>query len=147
MTKTTRIAIIVAFAALAIVLFAVLQGSSDDDDSSESAATTTEETQAQQATVPVEPAEPVPEVIQVRNGAPVGGVKELSYTTGDRIRIMVELDQPQEDVHIHGYDIERLNPTKAAGFDFKADIEGIFELEAHGPNGDVVLAEIRVEPA
>ena len=86
-------------------------------------------------------------MIQLRGGAPVGGVKELTYAKGDQVRINVQLDVPQEDVHIHGYDIEVLSPQSKASFDFKADIEGIFELEAHGPSGDVVLAEIRVEPS
>jgi hypothetical protein len=86
-------------------------------------------------------------VIRMRDGAPVGGPPTLTYAKGDQVKINVILDEPQEDVHIHGYDIEVLNPQKAAGFDFKADIEGIFELEAHGPSGDVVLAEIRVEPS
>ena len=86
-------------------------------------------------------------MIEVRDGAPVGGVKELTFVKGDRVRIKVKLDGPQEDVHIHGYEIERLNPTGSAEFDFTADLEGIFELEAHGPDGDIVLAEIRVEPS
>jgi hypothetical protein len=31
-------------------------------------------------------------------------------------------------------------------FDFPAKLDGIFELEAHGPSGDVPLAEIVVNP-
>lgn len=126
---------------IAIVVAFVFLGSRDtiDDPSiNESGAQTT------QATAPPEPA---PEVIQLRGGEPVGGVRELTYTKGDQVQISVELDEPQEDVHIHGYDIEVLSPARSADFDFKADIEGIFELEAHGPSGDVVLAEIRVEPS
>ena len=143
-SRTARAGILVAFLAVAVALFVFLQDS--DDDSSESSETTTTE-QAAQDTTPAPPPEPAREVIQLRGGEPVGGVKELTFTTGDQVRITVELDEPQEDVHIHGYDIEVLNPQKSADFDFKADIEGIFELEAHGPSGDVVLAEIRVEPA
>lgn len=143
-TKTGRIAMLAAFVALAAVLFVVLR----DDGGSGDSGTTTAATEAE-AEQPTEtmPAVAPPEVIRMRNGAPVGGVAELSYKTGDRVRIRVKLDEPQEDVHIHGYEIEELNPSGSVGFDFKADIEGIFELEAHGPDGDVVLAEIRVEPA
>lgn len=144
-SRSGRIAVLVAFVAVAAILFVVLR---DDGGSGDSEATTTEQVQAQ-ATQPADapPPEPAPEVIEVRDGAPVGGVKELTFVKGDRVRIKVKLDGPQEDVHIHGYEIERLNPTASAEFDFTADLEGIFELEAHGPDGDIVLAEIRVEPA
>ena len=143
-SRSGRIAVLVAFVAGAAILFVVLR---DDGGSGDSEATT-EQVQAQ-ATQPADapPPEPAPEVIEVRDGAPVGGVKELTFVKGDRVRIEVKLDGPQEDVHIHGYEIERLNPTGSAEFDFTADLEGIFELEAHGPDGDIVLAEIRVEPA
>lgn len=143
-SRTARAGILVAFLAVAVALFVFLQDS--DDDSSESPGTTTTE-QAAQDTSPAPPPEPARDVIQLQGGEPVGGVKELTFTKGDQVAITVELDEPQEDVHIHGYDIEVLNPQKSADFDFKADIEGIFELEAHGPSGDVPLAEIRVEPS
>lgn len=137
-----RIAILVAFAAAAVILFVLLRDDSGDDGGGE------EPTVAEQtATAPPPPPEPAPEVIEMRNGAPVGGVRELTYANGDEVRIKVKLDQPQEDIHIHGYDVEKLNPSGQVSFSFKADIDGIFELEAHGPDGDVVLAEIRVEPS
>ncbi len=144
-SRSGRIAVLVAFVAVAAILFVVLR---DDGGNGDSEATTTEQVQAQ-STQPADapPPEPPAEVIEVRDGAPVGGVKELTFVKGDRVRIKVKLDGPQEDVHIHGYEIERLNPTGSAEFDFTADLEGIFELEAHGPDGDIVLAEIRVEPS
>ena len=138
-----RIAILAAFVAVAAVLFVVLQDDGGDDGGGDTEATVAEQT----TSVPAPPPEPPLEVIQMRDGAPVGGVRDLTYAKGERIRIKVKLDEPQEDVHIHGYEEERLNPTTEASFDFPAKIEGIFELEAHGPDGDVVLAEIRVEPA
>ena len=144
-SRSGRIAVLVAFVAVAAILFVVLR---DDGGSGDTEATTTEQVQAQATqSADAPPPEPAPEVIEVRDGAPVGGVKELTFVKGDRVRIKVKLDGPQEDVHIHGYEIERLNPTGSAEFDFTADLEGIFELEAHGPDGDIVLAEIRVEPS
>jgi hypothetical protein len=140
-SRTARVGILIAFIAVAVALFVFLQDSSDDsEDSGETTAT-------EEISSPEQPAEPPREVIQMRGGEVVGGAPNLTYVKGDRIRITVELDEPQEDVHIHGYDIEVLNPQTSADFDFKADIEGIFELEAHGPSGDVALAEIRVEPS
>lgn len=141
-SRAGRVAILVGFAAVAVVLFALLRSDSGDD------GTAGETTVAEQTTTaPAPPPQPAAELIVMRDGAPVGGVRRLTYAKGDEVRIKVKLDQPQEDLHIHGYDIEKLNPSGQVSFNFSADIEGIFELEAHGPSGDVVLAEIRVEPA
>jgi hypothetical protein len=140
-STAARAVLLIVLAAAAVGLFVVLSGGDDDDGGSE---TTTEATVATDAATA--PPEPRFEVIALKNGAPVGGVQELEFTKGDRIRIEVRLDEPQEDVHIHGYDIEKLNPSGTVKFDFPADLDGIFELEAHGPSGDVQLAEIVVNP-
>ena len=128
-------------AAAAVGHFVVLSGGDDDDGGSE----TTTETTATTGTTTAPP-EPEFDVVTMKNGEPVGGVQELEFNKGDQIRIEVRLDEPQEDVHIHGYDIEKLNPSGTVKFDFPADLDGIFELEAHGPSGDVPLAEIVVNP-
>ena len=139
MSRTGRIAILAALAGAAVVLFIVLSGRDDDDGDSDGGAETTATTG--------EPPQPPPfEVVEMRNGEPVGGVQRFTYAKGDRVRIEVKLDEPQEDVHIHGYEQEVLNPTKSARFDFPARLDGIYELEAHGPSGDVPLAEIVVNP-
>jgi hypothetical protein len=140
-STAARAVLLVVLAAAAVGLFVVLSGGDDDDGGSE----TTTETTATTGTTTAPP-EPQFEVITIKNGEPVGGVQELEYTKGDQIRIEVRLDEPQEDVHIHGYDIEKLNPSGTVKFEFPADLDGIFELEAHGPSGDVPLAEIVVNP-
>jgi len=140
MSRAGRIAILAALAAAAVVLFVVLSGSADDsDDGAGNEGTSTAVTET--ATQP-----PAFDVVEMRNGEPVGGVQRLTYTKGDRVRIEVKLDEPQEDVHIHGYEQEKLNPSGSVRFDFPATLDGIYELEAHGPSGDVVLAEIVVQP-
>jgi hypothetical protein len=73
-------------------------------------------------------------VIVVKHGEPVGGIRELTYNKGERIRFEVDSDVSDE-VHVHGYDI--MKDVKAGGsvsFDFPATIEGVFEaeLEARG---------------
>jgi hypothetical protein len=85
-------------------------------------------------------------MVEMRDGAPVGGVQRFTYDKGDRVLIVVKLDEQQEDVHVHGYEIEKLNPSGKVTFDFPAKLDGAYELEAHGPSGDVLLAEIRVNP-
>lgn len=133
---------LVILIAVAAGLFFVLK--EDDGGDGDGGATTSAQTTA--AGEPASPPEPAPEVIEMQSGAPVGGVRELTYDKGDQIRIVVKLDEPQEDVHIHGYEIEELNPSGTVRFDFPARLDGAYELEAHGPSGDVLLAELRVNP-
>jgi hypothetical protein len=85
----------------------------------------------------------VPTIV-IRNGEPVGGVKQLEYDAGDEIRFEVKSDVADE-VHVHGYDL--MQDVKAGGtvsFDFPAEIEGIFEAELEGRKEQI--AEITVNP-
>jgi hypothetical protein len=134
-----RVGLLIVLAAVAVALFVVLSGSEDDDGDGDgpggsgTATTTT--------------AEPAFEVIRLADGAPVGGVRELTYDKGDRVRIRVIPEPGLEEVHIHGYDIERFpQGDKPLVFDFTADITGGFELESHGASGDALLADLKVQP-
>ena len=85
----------------------------------------------------------VPTIV-VRDGEPVGGVKELEYDAGDEIRFEVESDVAEE-VHVHGYDLMQDVPAGGTvSFDFPAEIEGIFEVELEGLGEQI--AELRVNP-
>jgi hypothetical protein len=139
---------------IAVVLFVVLQ---DGDGDSETPTTTTTPAAEQ----PAEdgggqnggggqndgggaPAEPKVATIVVRNGQPVGGVQELEFAKGDRIRFVVSSDV-DEEVHLHGYDV--IMDVTAGGkvsFDLPATIEGVFEAELE--QSVVPLAEITVTP-
>lgn len=134
-----RAGLLVILIAVAIALFFVLK---DDDGDGGDGSTTRAQTITDSESTPP----PEPEVIEMEDGAPVGGVRELTYDKGDRILIVVKLDEPQEDVHIHGYEVEELNPSGTTRFDFPARLDGAYELEAHGPSGDVLLAELRINP-
>lgn len=139
-STTSKVVILVVLAAVAVALFVVLSG--DDDDGGESTTETT-------ASTPVTTVPPQPEFdrIVLRNGEVVGGVQELEYTEGDVMRFEVTVDEPQEEIHLHGYDVTKTDVSGAVEFKVPATIEGIFELEAHGPSGDVELAEITVNPS
>jgi hypothetical protein len=139
MSRGARIALLAVLAASAVALFVVLSDSDDGGGGSDGGGETT-------ATTGGPPQPPPFEVVEMRDGEPVGGVQRFTYAKGDRVRIEVKLDEPQEDVHIHGFEEEVLTPTRSARFDFPARLDGIYELEAHGPSGDVVLAEIVVNP-
>jgi len=85
----------------------------------------------------------VPTIV-IRNGEPVGGVKELEYDAGDQIRFEVTSDVADE-VHVHGYDLMQDVPAGGTvSFDFPAEIEGIFEAELE--NRKEQIAEITVNP-
>jgi len=78
-----------------------------------------------------EPAPPAPRRIAVVGGKAKGGVREIEVTAGEVVRLVVSSDAP-DDIHLHGYDIERAAaPGKPARFRFEADIEGAFEIESH----------------
>ena len=110
-----------------VVLFIVLSGGND------SSTTTSSDTSGQIAT------------IVVKNGQPVGGVQDLTFTEGDDIRFRVESDVSDE-VHFHGYDIGK--DVEAGGsvtFDVPATITGKFEVELE--KSVTQLAEITVNPS
>ncbi|HEU4979894.1 MAG TPA: hypothetical protein VFT14_01680 [Solirubrobacterales bacterium] len=123
------------------MLFAVLSGGDDDDggDGTTTAVTTTSADNG-------EALSSAPQLITVKDGEPVGGVRTLTYDKGDPVNIEVQLDQPAEYVHVHGYEIEQPAETSPVRLSFPADIDGLFEIEVHGAGGDVQIAELRVNP-
>ena len=85
-----------------------------------------------------------PAQIVVRDGTPVGGVARLEYERGERIRFTV-VSNTAEEVHVHGFDLAKdVAAGGSARFDFRADFEGVFEVELEGAH--VQIAELRIEP-
>lgn len=108
--KVTRAVIGAALVAVAVVLLIVLKNGGGDTSATTKGVTT----------------------IVVRNGKPVGGIRQLTYNRGEEVRFKVDSDVSDE-VHMHGYDI--MKDVKAGGsvsFDFPATIEGVFEAELEG---------------
>src|SRR6266508_6760884 len=134
-STTARIGLLAALVAVAVVLFIVLNG--DDDNDSETTSTTAQTTTEANG----QPAGPP--VITVRDGKPVGGVHDLSFNKGDQVQFEVRLDQPAEEVHVHGYDIEEPAATSPVRVSFPADIDGVFEVELHTEGGgEFEIAEL-----
>ena len=140
----------VAAVAAVVVLFVVLAGGDDDGDGG-GQATTTQAQPASGATVTTgqgqanpEPKKAATPRIVVVGGKPRGGVKRLSYKSGDRIQFIVTSDVADE-VHVHGYDISKDVPAGGTvRFSFPARIEGVFETELEGRKEQI--AELRVSP-
>jgi hypothetical protein len=77
----------------------------------------------------------------------VGGVKTLTYNKGDQVELHVNLAKPEEEVHVHGYEIAKPAEHSPVTFSFPANLDGVFEIEVHrldkteGP-----IAELHVNP-
>ena len=85
----------------------------------------------------------VPTVV-VKNGEPVGGIRDLTYNKGEQIHFVVKSDVSDE-IHVHGYDI--MKDVEAGGsvsFDFPATIEGVFEAELEDRKEQII--ELTVNP-
>ena len=151
MTPRQRI-VLLAIAAVVLVGGIVLAASSGSDEGSSDPGTeTTAAPQTVQTTGPgekpeEEPERPEPrmEVIRIRDGKPAGGVKTFKFDNGETIRLRFTADSPGE-VHIHGFDHEfDVNDTGSKIVRFKADLEGIFEIEEHD-TGEL-LAKLEIRP-
>jgi hypothetical protein len=82
--------------------------------------------------------------IVIKHGKPVGGIAQLTYNEGERVRFKVDSDVSDE-VHMHGYDI--MKDVRAGGsvsFDFPATLEGVFEAELEGRKEQIL--ELTVNP-
>jgi FtsP/CotA-like multicopper oxidase with cupredoxin domain len=87
---------------------------------------------------------PTTATIEVRGGKPVGAVKTIRVTKGDRVRIVVTSPDTTEEVHLHGYDIKRdLEAGGRVTFSFTARAEGIFEMELEQSATQIAKLEVR----
>lgn len=158
-SKTSRVALIVAAAVIAVVAFVALRpGGDDEEPTAETGAVQTDPgdpagDEAGGGTVgPDEAEQPRPEPegevpeIEIEDGAPVGGVEEIEVERGGRIEFVVRSDV-EDEIHVHGYELtEPVTPSEPLRMSFPADIEGIYEVEAHDA-GHVLIAELRVTPS
>jgi hypothetical protein len=144
-TRGQRMALIGAaliVAALAIVLLA-----GGDDEDTTPAETGTQPTLSQEPTASVPAPEPEPGggTIRIVNGAPEGGVADITVNKDDRVRLKVESEDTSGEIHVHGYDLmENLEAGSSVTFSFDASIEGGFEVEIEDTKTQI--AELTVEP-
>lgn len=158
MSSTQRIVILI----VAVVVLAggfILASGSGDDGESDNASQTTQpapastvgetapnEPENPAATAPETTEQPPPrvETVRIKGKKPVGEPKTLEFDSGETIRLRFTSDTTEE-VHIHGYD--KYVDVPAGGSKttrFKANAEGIFEIEAHS-TGEL-LAKLQVSP-
>jgi FtsP/CotA-like multicopper oxidase with cupredoxin domain len=155
MTRNARIGFLLAAVAVLVIAFVVI-GTGGDDNTDSTTTTAQPTATAQRDTAPskngqdeVTTPEPTPteapvQTIKVEGGEPVGGIQEIEVDKGDRVRFTVTSDAPEE-VHTHGYDIaEVVGPNHPAEFDFKANVDGVYEVELE--ESAVQIAKLTVNP-
>ena len=157
MNTGQRIAIILAALVVLAGGFFIARGSSDDPSpaevtetsegtgGAEAPATTPATTTPEAATQEEAPPPPRVETIRIRDGKPASGeARTLKFDSGETVRLRFSSNAASE-VHIHGYDKYVDVPAGgAATARFKADAEGVFEIESHG-SGEL-LAKLPVAP-
>ncbi len=134
-SKTRGFLLVAGAVAVAIILFFVLRGGSGSDSGSNT-------------TTAAEKADANGLVIKLKGGEPVGGPKTLRYSKGEQVTFTVIPDGSEEEIHVHGYEIDKeADGTKPLKFSFAADLEGSYEIEAHSTSGSAALvATLEVSP-
>ena len=152
MSNLTRAALVGVAVIVAVVAFVALR----PDDADRPTATNTpppaaepspsgERARAERPRDPVARARPVEiETIEIRAGEPVGGARTITAEKGDTLRLAFASDEKAE-VHIHGFDrYVDVGPGRNGRVTFKANLEGIFEIENH--DTETELATLEVSP-
>lgn len=152
MSNPARAGLAVGAVAVAVIALIALRPSDSSDKADEPARQTTATGQAeQQPTATAESAPPPPQEVTLRDGVPQGGIKRIVVTKGDEVRLQVRTNETRDDIHLHGYDIQKRASAKGpANFRFKADIEGVFEIESHKAEDagrEPLIARLVVEPS
>jgi|SRR5882757_1003412 len=126
-SRAARLGLIGAVVAAAIVVFVVLRSNNSD--------TSTDTAKGVQ-------------VLNVdASGNPVGGVKTLTYNKDDQIELHVNLAKPEEEVHVHGYEIAKPAAHSPVTFSFPAKLDGEFEVEVHrSDKTEGPIATLHVNP-
>jgi hypothetical protein len=127
-SRAARLGLLGAVIVAAVVLFIVLQNDNGNDSSSNTAKGV--------------------QVLSVdASGNPVGGVKTLTYNKGDQVQLEVRLARPEEEIHVHGYEKEAPANKSPVRLSFTANLDGVFEIEVHHPDGtEAEIAELHVNP-
>ena len=139
--------VLAVVAAAIVVGFVVANPGSEDEPAPADTAATETTTETDTLTEPdaePRPRRPRPPVVRIRDGKPVGGVRSIRASKGDQVRFSVRSDTA-DHVHVHGYDIFKdVAPGTTVRFGFRADIEGVFEVELEERAEQII--RLTVEP-
>jgi hypothetical protein len=143
MSMRQRLIFLLLAVVIAVVAVVVLTGSGDSTeraDAPTATPTVTSPAATATATATAEPQEAEP-------AAPLltpGKERDVEATEGDDVTLRVR-SPAGDEVHVHGYDIERELPAgETVTLRFKATITGIFEIELH--HSGAALGRLKVNP-
>ena len=150
MSKGARIGLLVVGVVILVVAFIALRPSAEDEGSTAetptetpTVATPTGTAAADETPTPTPSPTPRP---TVDPGPVLTGeeVEDIRVDKDETVRFQVRPPE-DEEVHIHGYDISKdVKAGETTKIVFKADIDGIFEIEFE--HSGTPIAELRVDP-
>jgi hypothetical protein len=142
MNRSQRIATVLAGVVAVVVAFVVLSPGDDSGDGTPARTTTAGRTSdTATETTPSPTPRPAPATAPLLTK---GNVREIKVKKGDVVRFRVRSRVPEE-VHVHVYDItSEVEPGGTTRLAFRADKEGIFEIELHGSHTQI--GKLVVEP-
>ena len=148
MSNPQRAVLLALAAVIAVLAIVILPGDDNDNETATEAAQITETQAPAETTAGAAPTEttttPAPKPKPKPPLLTAGKVRELEYEKGDTVRFRVRASEPEE-VHVHGYDLSKdVQPGKTTTMTFKAEIEGIFEIELE--HSGTEIASLKVEP-
>ena len=142
MSNRSRIGVLVALVAVAVVAFVLLKGGTSEKVKVKSPTGVT-------ATTPAFPV--VAASLKVTSAGPVGGVRTISVHSGDRLVIRVKSVNVTGEVHFHGFDVHRdLTPGSTAVFDISSKetkdpkVHGTLDIELE--ETATLIARVQVSP-
>jgi hypothetical protein len=146
LSQFQRLALIGAALVILVVAVVVTTGGDNNEDSSSAPtaqtaaemppATDAPEAQNETTTSGESAAPPEPVLTKAK-------VTRLKASKGEEIRFSVR-SSAADEVHVHGYDILRdVAPGKTVKLRFKAEIEGIFEIELEKSGVQIGKLEVR----
>jgi FtsP/CotA-like multicopper oxidase with cupredoxin domain len=125
-SRGARLGVLAAVIVAAVVVFVVLKSGNGDESSDTDKGL---------------------QVLTVDNGQPTGGVGTLTYNKGDQVQLEVRLNTPEEEVHVHGYEIQKPAEHSPVRISFPAKLDGVFEIELHRlDKTEAPIAELHVNP-
>ena len=146
MTRSQRIGLLAAAVVVAVAAFVIAQSGGDSNDNAEPATSGGSGTQSTQSS---QPAQPQAFRINVKGGVVDGDTQTFTVKKNDIVRIVVSSDAPDQ-IHLHGYDIEKEADAGQAGpLRVQGERRGRLQLESHAAEdagNEPLLAHLHVEP-
>ena len=131
-------------AALLMLLAGCASGDDGGSDANSGGGTTTSSSAATASDQPSEDAAEVVEVtVAVSDGKVTPKPRRVDVPAGAQVRLQITSDVDDE-VHVHGYDVEEtLEAGRTTTVEFTADQTGLFEVETHESELELVQLEVR----